>query len=265
MSMENKKGEESQINITELRNKNFEEITQYLITLIDEYRKFEAVTKAEIIKLMAEKLVEAGYPSTEVKDLILERLGDRVTRPYVLRCLPDEYKNPKSIAARKGKPAKQQQAMTNTGGITGASTVMEEPQQEPQFEDNDHDGADDNIKGKEYQAYKESLQRDELPDIKPQLESEVTIQTSEGSEYSEGYVKHLKQQIKALKGELGYQDSLATIKVAKLDKLTENRIYNASKASKVNVVLLIDIRTNQVTQVYTDTEWKKQTIYAKKD
>jgi hypothetical protein len=58
-----------------------------------------------------------------------------------------------------------------------------------------------------------------------------------------------------MKGELPYTDCLATLRILKLDKVVLNRFYVADSASIKNVVAILDIRTNQIVQVYTDEDY----------
>jgi hypothetical protein len=58
-----------------------------------------------------------------------------------------------------------------------------------------------------------------------------------------------------MKGELPYADCLATLRILKLDKVVLNRFYVAEFASIKNVVAILDIRTNQIVQVYTDKDY----------
>jgi hypothetical protein len=58
-----------------------------------------------------------------------------------------------------------------------------------------------------------------------------------------------------MKGELPYTDCLATLRILKLDKVVLNRFYVADSASIKNVVAILDIRTNQIVQVYTDENY----------
>ena len=73
-----------EINIEELRkSKNFEEVAEITEQYLDEVEKFENVTKGELIRIMADKLEEAGYPIKEIREKIDERLKGKVTRQYI--------------------------------------------------------------------------------------------------------------------------------------------------------------------------------------
>lgn len=257
------------IDIEEIRNsKNFDEIITILRDGIENHLEWEGKTKAELVKIAAEKLLEAGYPAIEIKDLIVERLEGQIKEHYVRQCLDERFKKASSIAAgKKAAEAKKLQAMTtttitNTG--SSSSTVMEE--QEPSSE-HKSDGNDADYEGDDFSISKKA-EREQLPDIKPQLESESegkqkTQQQQQQHEqqqsrYSEEYVSSLEEQIKALNGDLPYSDCLATLRLVKIDKVTENRILNASRASKSHVYLYVDIRSNEVREIYTDTEYLKK-------
>lgn len=252
-----------EINFDELKKKNYEEIATLTIKLIDEHIDFETKTKAELIKLMAEKLYEAKYPQYEIRSVIEERLGDRVTRQYLLRCLDERFKKPAKVAAGKQtaeKRASAKKAMTNTGSA-GSATVLEEPEQ-------DLDGDSD-----EYQATKRSLQRDELPKTEYNNETEREEEVEEIEEidelerpkYSERYVSDLRKQFNAKEEDTPYQDCLGTIRVVKAPKQRSSKLEEAISKAKNFTVLLIDIRTNELVNAYTDSEWKKQTTYKKTD
>src|SRR4249920_1518567 len=240
------------LDLEEIRKKkNFDEVITILEDGIDNHLEWEGKTKAELVKIAAEKLLEAGYPPLEIKELIVERLHGKIKEHYVGQCLDERYKKAASIAAgKKGIEArKQKQAMTNTG----ASTVMEPPEHKTDGEDADYEGDD-------IEAVHPVQQREQLPDIRPQLESEnspVEIQKVPDF-YTVEYIEALEEQVKALKGDLPYKDCLATLRLVKLDKVTENRILNASKASKSHVYLYVDIRSNEVREIYTDTEYLKK-------
>jgi len=231
-----------EINIEELRKtKNYEEIAEIAEKLMDEVERFQGHTKAELIRLMADKLEEAGYPILEIREKIQERLGLRVTRQYLLMCLDDRFKNPKRVAA--GKAIREAEKQTNTGA-SGSSTVMEEPGFESDNDDNDDNKTEADIPDSEYLARKNW----ESPD-------------TESVKYSDEYIEkleQLQQQVKALKGELNYNDMLSTVRILKLNKATLNRLDNASAASKVYTYLLVDIRTNEAREIYSDVEWKKK-------
>ena len=248
-----------EINEKKLKDMNFEEVIELIKENDLRVREYQDVSKAKLILVAAEKLKESGYPILEIKDVILERLGVSVTRPYLLRILPDEYKKATKIAGGKkaAEVVKQKQAITNAG----ASTVLEPPivTHESDGEDAYHEGYDANTKA----------ERHSLPDIQPELESERMSDEDEKGfislheemtkqNYSHEYVQSLEEQVKALKGELPYKDCLATMKVVKVDKVTENRMLNASKAAKTHVYLVIDIRSNEIREIFTDTEYQKQ-------
>jgi len=242
------------MDIEEIRkSKNAEEVISLLIEGIDGNIEWETKTKAELIRIAAEKYEQAGYPIKEIKELIIERLGNRVKPHYVGQCLDERFKKiTKVVAGKKGgeaKANKQQAAMTNAG-VSGSSTVLEPPQHQSDGDDAYHEGEDPAAKPV----------REQLPDIKPQLESEFA-ELDGGSippKYSDEYILSLEEQLKALKGELSYKDCLATLKVVKVDKVTENRIYNASKAAKTHIYLIVDIRSNEIREIFTDTEYQKQ-------
>jgi len=251
------------MDIEEIRkSKNAEEVISLLIEGIDGNIEWETKTKAELIRIAAEKYEQAGYPIKEIKELIIERLGNRVKPHYVGQCLDERFKKiTKVVAGKKGGEAKanKQAAMTNAG-VSGSSTVLEPPQHQSDGDDAYHEGEDPATKPV----------REQLPDIQPQLESESVgdfglVQDDSESKndvvmggYSDQYVKALEEQIQALKGELAYKDCLATLKVVKVDKVTENRIYNASKAAKTHIYLIVDIRSNEIREIFTDTEYQKQ-------
>src|SRR4249920_842083 len=235
------------LDLEEIRKKkNFDEVITILEDGIDNHLEWEGKTKAELVKIAAEKLLEAGYPPLEIKELIVERLHGKIKEHYVGQCLDERYKKAASIAAgKKGIEARKQKQMISN---TDASTVMEPPEHKTDGEDADYEGDDiESSTGKPT--------REQLPDIKPQLESEselTTLNTAENLGYSQKYISSLEQQIKALNGDLPYKDCLATLRLVKLDKVTENRILNASRASKSHVYLYVDIRSNEVREIYTD-------------
>ena len=116
-----------EINIEELRkSKNFEEVAEITEQYLDEVEKFENVTKGELIRIMADKLEEAGYPIKEIREKIDERLKGKVTRQYISQQLDDRFKNPKMVAAGKAVRAAEKQQQTNVGS-SGMSTMMAEP------------------------------------------------------------------------------------------------------------------------------------------
>lgn len=117
-----------EINIDELRKRNFEEVAEITEQYLDEVEKFENVTKGELIRIMADKLDEAGYPIKEIREKIDERLKGKVTRQYISQQLDDRFKNPKRVAAGRAiREAEKQLQQTNVGS-SGLSTVMAEPE-----------------------------------------------------------------------------------------------------------------------------------------
>lgn len=245
-----------EVNLDEIRKLNYDEVGEITKRLIDEANNFENITKKELIVMMAEKLEKDGFPIYEIKDKILETLTpERITREWISHNLDERFKRPKKIAAGKATAAARnagKQAQTNTG-VSGSTTVFEDPQEERE-QDNDSNEGESDAESEAFPA------RGELPDIKPQLESESQDQQvthTPSVNFSDKYVQHLEQQIKALNGEVGYQDCIAEVKVNKLDKTTLNRLYRASDSSNSTVTMLVDIRTNTVTSVYPDKEWNK--------
>ena len=243
------------IDLEETRNsKNFDEVITILKDGIDNHLEWEGKTKAELIKIAAEKLLDAGYPPLEIKELIVERLEGKIKEHYVSQCLDERFKRATSIASGKKAAEAKKQAMANTG----ASTVMEPPEHKSDGDNADYEGDDITSPKK--------ADREQLPDIMPQLESEgisntdYTIQETGAprANCSQEYMESLEQQVKALNGDLPYKDCLATLRLVKIDKVTENRILNASRASKSHVYLYVDIRSNEVREIYTDTEYLKK-------
>lgn len=237
------------IDLEETRNsKNFDEVITILKDGIENHLEWEGRTKAELIKIAAEKLLDAGYPPLEIKELIVERLEGKIKEHYVSQCLDERFKRATSIASGKKAAEAKKQAMANTGA-SSSSTVMESPEHKSDGDNADYEGDDITAPKK--------ADREQLPDIMPQLESE-SEEANEKSRYSEEYVSSLEDQIKALNGDIPYKDCLATLRLVKIDKVTENRILNASRASKSHVYLYVDIRSNEVREIYTDTEYLKK-------
>ena len=242
------------LDLEEIRQKrNFDEVITILEEGIDNHLEWEGKTKAELVKIAAEKLLDAGYPPLEIKELIVERLNNKIKEHYVGQCLDERFKKATKVAAgKKVAEAKKQQAQMVTN--TGSSTVLEPPEHESEGDDADYEGDDTAISTGKPQ------EREQLPDIRPQLESESEYQdkeeeSSNTKRYSEEYVSSLEEQVKALNGDLPYKDCLALLRLVKIDKVTENRMLNASRASRSHVYLFIDIRTNEVREIFTDTEY----------
>ena len=240
-------------------NKNFDEVITILEEGIDNHLEWEGKTRAELVKIAAEKLLEAGYPPLEIKELIVERLNGKIREHYVRQCLDERFKKAtlvasakKSAEARKQQQQQQQQMVGATGSTT--YTAMEPPEHESDGDDPEYEGDDTAIPSTDRQP------REQLPDIRPQLESESEQEEEPNNtkRYSEEYVSSLEEQVKALNGDLPYKDCLALLRLVKIDKVTENRILNASRASKTHVYLYIDIRSNEVREIYTDTEYLKK-------
>ncbi len=257
-----------EVNLEELKNKNFDEILELANAMCDEIIKFETVTKAEIIKLMAEKLIEAGYPAIDCAGLILERMKHRVTRQYVSSCLDERFKRSTKIAAGKATRAKEAAKVLaqSAGGGGSSGQALVDPEQEQGGDSEDNDGDDGDLKGR-------AELREQLKDIHPQLESDPEINVPIAL-----YIKELEAKVKDLEAknnfltqlirkrneELPYHDNLLYYRVNKLDKPRVHELVDASASSKTNIVMITDIRNSNVVKIYTDKEWKKQTVYPTK-
>jgi hypothetical protein len=108
-----------EINADELRRfKNFEEVAEITEWCLDQAREFEEVTKGELIRIMAEKLEDAGYPIKEIREKIDERLHGKVSRQHISQSLDDRFKNPRMVAAGKAvRERTNKTRLTNTGAM----------------------------------------------------------------------------------------------------------------------------------------------------
>lgn len=207
-----------EINIEELRkNKNFEEVAELTEQYLDEVQKFEDITQGELIRIMAEKLEEAGYPIREIREKIDERMHGKVTRQYISQQLDDRFKNPKKVAAGKAtREAHKQQ--TNVGAASSSTVLMVEP---------------------------------ELGDTESDVgDSDYLDRKNEGDDGdNDGEEEKLCANTDKLKP--------FTVKIPKMDTATLNRLYSASLASRSSIHLVIDPATNTVMEAYSDVYYEK--------
>lgn len=221
-----------EINIEELRkNKNFEEVAELTERLLDEVERFENVTSGELIRIMAEKLEEAGYPLKEIREKIDERMHGKVSRQHISQSLDERFKNPKKVAAgratreahKQQQPKlQQQQQQTNVGAGGMMSTVMVEPE----FDDNDNNDNDDT--------------EADVPD----------------TEYLER---------KNLEPPFGTDDGakLTVVRIEKMDESMLKRLVDATSWSKTHTYLLIHPKTGKVEQMYSDVFYEKRFMQQK--
>ena len=220
-----------EINIEELRkNKNFEEVAELTERLLDEVEKFENVTSGELIRIMAEKLEDAGYPLKEIREKIDERMHGKVSRQHISQSLDERFKNPKKVAAgratREAHKQQQQQQQTNVGAGGMMSTVMVEPEFDNDNNDNDNDNDDDT--------------EADVPD----------------TEYMER---------KNLEPPFGTDDGakLTVVRIEKMDESMIKRLADATSWSKTHTYLLIHPKTGKVEQMYSDVFYEKRFMQQK--
>jgi hypothetical protein len=134
------------INTDELRkNRNFEEVAELTEQLIDEANEFENVTKGELIRIMAEKLEEAGYPLREIREKIDERLHGKISRQHISQSLDDRFKNPRMVAAGKAVREREKARLTNAGTVG-----QQQSQQVTVMVDDDGDDTESDVSDSDY-------------------------------------------------------------------------------------------------------------------
>lgn len=193
---------------------------QYFNKLQDSVIIFETYTKAKIIQIIAEKLESTGYPLMEIKSKITEDFQNRISERHIARCLPDRFKNINRVIAHRKH---EQDIALEDKTVPKVENSLVEPT---------------TIAG-------------ETPELT------VSAQIPQ-QEISPEYVKSLEKQVKALKSEIPYTDMLATMRIVKLDKVRVSQLQDASKSASKHVILMIDTRTNEVSQIYSDRESKKR-------
>jgi hypothetical protein len=226
----------------ELEQKDIEDGFIYVNEKLDEHNKFEVIIKSKLILMMAEKLEKSKYPQLDIIDRLIEEFAGRISEQHIRRSLPDRFKKLVRVTAQKKA---NETKIKNKAASNGSSsiTVLEDPVQ--QFKSDD------------------SFEREKLnPDFTPNIASDFVISseiTSSSNDYvSPDYIKSLEKLIKALNGQIPYTDCLATHKIMKMDKIKAIQLDEAMKASLKEVFVIVDIRTNQITTIYTDKEFNKR-------
>lgn len=194
--------------------------------------EYQTKTKSDMVLDMALFLKKSGYPVKEIKHKLLEDLGDLVTGRYIDMCLTEEFK-PRQIA----KKEKVKQKQVATLGASG-ETILEP-------------AASTNTK-----ANREELSRINEPSV---VNENTTPEEISAPPINAAYVESLEQQIAALKAEIPYTDMLATHRIVKLDRITQQSLINASKKCLKYIYMTIDIRTNELTKAIADKDYKKET------
>lgn len=189
---------------------------------------FQTKFKSEMVLGLATKLKAADYPILEIKEKILQDIGDLVSSNYVNMCLTDEYK-----PRNRNKPIA-------TIGADG-STIMEPASRK--------------------------TNREELPNVKPTTENS-SLQNYESDPANEiqkpslEYVTELERQIQALNGDLPYTDMLATHKIMKINPSMVKKLISAATKSKKFVYVTVDVRTQEIEKAVADKDYKKEAAAA---
>lgn len=213
---------------------------KYANELEDRDLIYRTKTRIYIIQSLAEALEKQEYPILEIKEKIIEGFEGRVSSHYIIKCLPERFKRPQNVTSgKKSAEARKKQKQANINSATGQ--LLEEP--ELQFKEDDEE--EENDESEDYTGG--SNKHEPLPDIQPSIA------------YSEDYVQTLEQQVKAMKGSLPYKDVQATQRIAKLSKQTLIKLEEASKKATKEVYTIIDTRTLEIIEVYSDKDYKKLT------
>lgn len=209
---------------------------KYANELEDKDLIYRTKTRIYIIQALAETLEKQEYPILEIKEKIIEGFEGRVSGHYIIKCLPERFKRPQNVTSGKKSAEarkKQKQAINSATG-----QLLEEPELQFKEDDDEEDDESEDYTGG-------SNKHEPLPDIQPSIA------------YSEDYVQTLEQQVKAMKGSLPYKDVQATQRIAKLSKQTLIKLEEASKKATKEIYTIIDTRTLEIIEVYSDKEYKK--------
>jgi len=202
--------------------------------------EYQTKTKAEMILDIALYLKKTGYVVKEIKNKILEDLGDIVTGRYIDMCLPEEFKPRQMKRKEKAEREKVPQLIAADG-----FTVLDEPTSHSTRGDRE-DLTNLNPPTVAFNPIGQIVE-DFIPGETPAPAPKIDI----------AYVESLEQQIEALKGKIGYTDMLAQYRIVKLSRQSTSSLISASKKCARHVYITLDIRTNEVTKVMSDKEWAK--------
>ena len=251
-SLQQQQEEEKSIYEQELEKKNVSDGFEYVIKLLDDHINFETKYKSKLILIMAEKLEKTGFPQKEIIEHLIEKFAGKISEQHIRRSLPERFKKPTRVAAQiKANETKAKNkislAQSNLNTNTAAATTTI-------FDDSSNKN-NDKIEGKPLSNFKPNVESD-FPlysDLKDPL-----VNPSNNNTISIEYVKSLEKTIAALNGEIPYTDCLAIYKIMKMDEIKAIKFENAIKASLKEVVVTVDIRTNNIVQIFTDKEYRKK-------